>query len=344
MTRRPTFIEKRGSFRVGRFEAMASPCEVLIDGAPRREAERLIDLAFREARRIERTFSRYRDDNVVHRINTSAGCPVDVDAETTRLLDFADQCFRLSDGRFDITSGVLRRAWTFDGGAAIPDVADIEALLPLVGWQHVDWQAPRLSMPTGMQIDFGGIGKEYAVDRVLGLLRQRSEWPLLVNFGGDLHASDAPRCAEAWQVGIEAAYATRPEHLRPGSRWSGEVSEGDQVSNGSRVREGGQGADRVSTPEQNDRAVTTLALRRGALATSGDARRYVVRDGRRYGHVLDPRTGWPVENAARSITVAADSCAQAGMLSTFALLAGADAEALLDEAGVAYWCQRDVPE
>jgi thiamine biosynthesis lipoprotein len=78
----------------------------------------------------------------------------------------------------------------------------------------------------------------------------------------------------------------------------------------------------------------------GALATSGDTQRYLLRDGVRYGHILDPTTGWPVENAPRSITVAADTCTQAGMLSTLAMLRGTHAEAFLEEEGVQFWCLR----
>ena len=293
-----TGVERRGAFWVGRFEAMASPCEVLVDGGTRAGAERLAALAAAEARRIERAFSRYRDDNVVHRINASAGRPVDVDAETAALLDFAELCHGLSDGLFDVTSGVLRRAWRFDGANRLPEAAEIEPLLALVGWHRVSWRRPRLVLPDGMQIDFGGIGKEYAVDRAVALLAARTERPVLVNFGGDLHASAPPSSAPSWRVGIEAACV-----------------------------EAG--------------AAATLGLGRGAMATSGDARRRVTVDGVRYGHVLSPLTGWPVPDAPRSVTVAGDTCTQAGMLSTLALLHGAGAEALLEAQGVPYWCQRD---
>ena len=301
---RTVTLARRGALWAGTFEAMASPCEVLIDGGPRGEARRLAEIAAAEAWRIERAFSRYRDDNVVHRINTANGRPVDVDAETARLLDFADRCHALSDGLFDITSGVLRRAWSFDGSARVPSAEEVERLLAHVGWQRVDWKAPRLILPAGMQIDLGGIGKEYAVDRVVARLAERSARPLLVNFGGDLHASAPPASAPAWRVGIEAAYAAEDEA-------------------------GGA------------RATTTLELRRGAMATSGDARRHVTRGGVRYGHVLNPLTGWPVPDAPRSVTVAADSCTEAGLLSTLALLHGAGAERLLDEQDVPYWCQRN---
>jgi thiamine biosynthesis lipoprotein len=88
------------------------------------------------------------------------------------------------------------------------------------------------------------------------------------------------------------------------------------------------------------RAAKEIELARGALATSGDARRFVLKHGKRFGHILDPRTGWPVEGAPRSVTVAAPTCTQAGMLATFALLHGADAEAFLDAQGVRHWCLR----
>jgi thiamine biosynthesis lipoprotein len=86
--------------------------------------------------------------------------------------------------------------------------------------------------------------------------------------------------------------------------------------------------------------VRIVELHRGALATSGDARRYLERDGVRYSHILDPRTGWPVAGAPRSITVAAPTCTEAGMLATFAMLRGPDAESFLDAEGVRYWCIR----
>ena len=304
--RRPIAWSRRGTLRIGTFEAMASPCEVLVDGAGAREARALVELAANEAWRIERAFSRYRDDNVVHRINTSAGRPLDVDAETTRLLGFADRCHALSDGLFDITSGVLRRAWSSGASLRVPDESEVRPLLALVGWHRVDWSPPRLALPPGMQIDFGGIGKEYAVDRAVALLVERTARPLLVNFGGDLHAS-APPSSGAWRVGIESAAA------------------------GTAGTAGTAGA-----------ASGFAALRRGAMATSGDARRYAIRNGVRHGHVLNPLTGWPVRGAPRSVTVLADSCVQAGLLATLGLLHGVDAEAFLEGEGVTFRCQRDL--
>ncbi len=78
----------------------------------------------------------------------------------------------------------------------------------------------------------------------------------------------------------------------------------------------------------------------GAITTSGDVRRFVQRDGVRYSHILDPRTGWPVRNAPRAVTVAAATCTEAGILSTLAMLHGAKAERFLRKEGVKAWVSR----
>jgi thiamine biosynthesis lipoprotein len=278
---------------------MANPCEVHVSGAGRGKAEGIAAIVRDEALRIERKYSRYLEGNIVHRINTAAGAPVSVDEETARLLDYAAELYALSEGRFDITSGVLRRAWTFDDGAAVPSPELIDSLQACVGWDKVEWQSPVLRMPTGMEIDFGGIGKEYAVDRSAELARQRVANGM-INFGGDLVAFGAPDThgakLDAWTVGIE--------HF-PGAS-----------------------------------APTRLSLTTGALATSGDTRKFVLRDGKRYGHILDARNGWPVTGAPRSVTVLAPSCTEAGMLATFAMLMGVDAEAFLTSENVQHWCLR----
>ena len=83
-----------------------------------------------------------------------------------------------------------------------------------------------------------------------------------------------------------------------------------------------------------------LELEHGALATSGDSRKFLLKDGVRYGHVLDPRTGWPVQNGPRSVTVAASSCTEAGLVATLALLQGKDADDFLREQKLRYWVLR----
>ena len=277
---------------------MASPCELLLHDVEPDRAHALAEIAAREAWRIDAKYSRYRDDSVIAEIHRSRGDPagIVVDPETASLLDFARECFEFSNGAFDVTSGVLRRAWQFDGSERVPEADAVAALLPLVGFAKLRWQAPRLDLPVGMELDFGGLGKEYAVDRVFQLIAIHCREPFLVNFGGDLRAN-RPTPSGPWRVGIEK-------------------------------------------PESQRRAAMILELERGALTTSGDARRYLLKQGRRYGHILDPRTGWPVSGSPRSVTVAAASCIEAGLLSTLAMLQGARAETFLDAQQARHWVLR----
>jgi len=290
-------VSRHGSLWIGQFRCMASPCEVLVESEFETQAHELCTLAQQEAMRIEKKFSRYRDDNIVHRINNGRGLPLQVDAETARLLDFAQQCYNLSDGYFDITSGILRRVWQFTAGARIPRQGDIDKLLPLIGWEKIRWQSPELEIPEAMEIDFGGIGKEYAVDSVHTLLKHATDASFMVNFGGDCMASGPHADGSAWMTGIENPH-------RPGD------------------------------------ASAVIQLKAGALATSGDVFKFIQQGGKRYGHILNPRTGWPNLNSPLSITIAAPTCTEAGILSTLAMLQGKDAEKFLDRQGFKYWCYR----
>lgn len=277
----------------GRFRAMASPCEVLMDVGEEQLAIEILQAVQNEALRIEHKFSRYRDDNIIHQINHAQGQTIAVDDETARLLDFADQLFQLSEGLFDITSGVLRRAWVFDGGDRIPTDKAVSDLLDIIGWQKARWQNSQLTLPADMEIDLGGIGKEYAVDRSVQLARALTDNSVLVNFGGDL-AVTTPRANDAhWSVG------------------------------------------RLITGE--DQSIRLFKLKRGAIATSGDAFRYLLKDGVRYSHVLNPQTGWPIEYAPHTVSVAAATCVEAGMMSTLAMLQGKNARAFLQAQGGEFW-------
>ncbi|MGY8793641.1 MAG: FAD:protein FMN transferase, partial [Woeseiales bacterium] len=204
---------------------------------------------------------------------------------------------RMSAGAFDTTSGVLREAWSFDGSDNVPSNTRVNDILARVGWEKIGWQSPCIHLPQGMQIDLGGIGKEYAVDRATAIVLKLTNQPCLINFGGDIRASQTSVDQRGWQVGIESL--------------------------------------------QNDQTTQrVIRLQQGGLATSGDSHRFLFKNGIRYGHVLSPKTGWPIPDAPRSVTVAADTCTQAGMFATLAMLRGAEAEAFLEQESVQYWCYR----
>lgn len=185
------------------FRAMAAENEVQVHADDPALAQRAAALAIEEVARIEARYSRYRADSVVSRINAAAGgAPVAIDEETRKLLDFADACYRNSGGAFDVTSGVLRHAWDF-GSGKIPAGAELDRYLRLIGWDRVELSGNTVRLPErGMEIDFGGFGKEYAVDRAALMLQQAGAQNALVNLADDLSILGAQPGDEPWRVGI----------------------------------------------------------------------------------------------------------------------------------------------
>ena len=186
------------------FQAMASDCELRLVGNDEGTLQHAAQAAIAEVHRIERKYSRYDAASVVSGINAAAGSgqAVPVDDETAGLLGFAGRLHALSDGCFDITSGVLRRAWDFRAGR-LPGVAEVEALLPLIGWSRVAFDGRRIALPqAGMEVDFGGFGKEYAADRAAMLLRHGGVAGGYVNLGGDIAVLGPRSDGRGWRLGI----------------------------------------------------------------------------------------------------------------------------------------------
>jgi thiamine biosynthesis lipoprotein len=271
---------------------MACRCEIRVDTEDAALAARLGAIGEEEARRIEGKFSRYREDSALSKINAAAGAPIKVDSETAALLDYAARCHTLSEGLFDVTSGVLRTLWRFDGANRLPTEREVNDILPFIGWGKARWARPVLTLPRGMQIDFGALAKGYAVDCAVAKIRAHAPVPVLVKFGGDLRVTGPRTDGSPWPVTAGALDATQ----------------------------------QIEAP---------LELSQGALTTSDEGQRFLLKDGIRYSHLLDPRTGWPVKSPPRSVTVAAPTCLEAGMLATVAMLHGRDAEAFLKRENVA---------
>jgi thiamine biosynthesis lipoprotein len=274
------------------FTAMSCPCEIRLVGLTQAQVQRAAQAGMREVQRIEQKYSRYRPDSLLSRINAAAGEPaaVQIDQETFGLLRLGEQLHRASEGRFDLTSGVLRRAWDFKA-RQVPAQAQIEALLPLVGWAQVELSSLQVRLPTrGMELDLGGIGKEYAADRAAEACLRLGMSGGFVDLGGDIRVLGPRADGSGWRLGI-----------------------------------------RDPLDEQALRG--ELTLNTGALATSGDYERGFEANGRRYGHLIDARTGWPVSHW-HSISVAAPNAVAAGMLATLGMLLGAPAQEMLRAEGV----------
>ncbi len=247
-----------------------------------------------EILRIEHRYSRYRPDSILSQINrvAAAGGSLEVDDETAALIDYAFACYRKSEGLFDITTGLLRQAWDFSSGHP-PAPAEIERLLPLVGLEKIAWEQPVLSFPTpGVELDFGGIGKEYAADRAAAACAAAGAVHGFVDLGGDIRVIGPQPDGSPWLVSIRNPRAKGP-------------------------------------------ALAVVPLAAGGLATSGDYERCIIIEGRRYGHILNPRTGWPVHGLAAA-SVLAESCLVAGSVSTIAMLKGPAAPGWLAGLGLAH--------
>lgn len=275
---------------------MGSPCELQVYAASKHQFENIAKAVIADLIRLEKKYSRYQADSFLTEINHAAnlGREMRVDEETEKLFDYATTCYEQSDGLFDITTGVLRRIWHFSAANPQPPAQqDIENLLQCVGWDKVDWQPPTLGFKmAGLELDFGGIVKEYAADRAASLSQVFGAKHGIINLGGDIKIIGPHPDGSPWRIGIR-------------------------------------------DPKDQNAISGVVFLKTGAMATSGDYERCLWFEGKRYGHILNPKTGWPVQHFA-SITVVSDHCVLAGSASTIGMLKESDGEAWLKQVGLPY--------
>jgi len=268
------------NYKAYSFLCMGGLCEVLIETVNKSISDHIFNTVLKEARRIESKFSRYQTGNIVYKINNAQGKSIKIDRETYHILQFADSLHKASFGLFDITSGVLRRVWTFDGRTPAPAPADIAPLLKKIDWKKVSYNKSQILVPKDWELDFGGLVKEYSVDFCIEKVKSLALAPTLINFGGDIAVTGPKINNQPWKIHV-------------------------------------------------DQSAESLLLFEGAVATSGDKNRYVIHHGVRLGHIINPKTGWPIVGAPRSVTVAAKNCTQAGALATLSLLKGSQCEEFL---------------
>ena len=256
---------------------MGCPCELRFEADSEEAFSRAIEPCLREIRRFETKYSRYLPESVTSAINRAAGVSaVPVDEETASILKYAAVCHEQSGGLFDITSGVFRHVW-HPQRATLPSQQELDACAAKVGWDKVQFseQEVFLSLP-GMELDFGGVVKEYAADAAAMVAGRAGIRHGLVNLGGDIRIVGPRADGRPWPIGIVH-------------------------------------------PQRPDAAIATLPLAEGAVTTSGGYERFVEIEGRRYGHLIDPRSGWPVDGLL-SVSVVASQAVVAGSIATVALL------------------------
>ncbi len=274
------------------FSAMGSPCELQFYAENEVVSQKVAQKIISDIKRLECKYSRYRSDSFLSKINQVAalGGSLSIDEETAGLLNYAQTCYALSDGLFDITSGILRQAWQFDT-LVLPDDKIIQSLLKKIGWQKLQVENSILSfLQAEMELDFGGIVKEYAADRASTLCLNAGILHGIINLGGDIKIIGAHPDGKPWRVGIQH-------------------------------------------PRDKTKIWKVVKLKRGALASSGDYERCMVIDGVRYGHILNPKTGYPVRHLA-AVSVVADLCVVAGSAATIAILKEKEGEKWLRSLGL----------
>jgi thiamine biosynthesis lipoprotein len=264
------------------FQGLGTACQIKFREPRQHRALQFAADALDWIGKFEARFSRFRPDSMVSRINAAAGQGwVETDAETDQLLDIADGMFHLTEGIMDPTLLPLLRIWDWKAlHERLPDPARVTQALQLTGWEKVERRPGAVRLPeAGMGLDFGGFGKELAVDALSKLAQNAGIADFLIDLGRDVFAQGSNGTHPFWHIGIEDGNA-------PGNCWGG------------------------------------LAINGRAVSSSGNYARKFTHHGISYGHILDPRTGWPVPRGMSAVTVVAPTCLEAGIYSTAVFVLG----------------------
>ena len=251
----------------------------------------------RRLEEVNQSFSTYRDDSEINRFSRfrAVGEEFPVSRDFLRVMETAARVFALSGGAWDGTVRPLVDVWGFGPLPPVgepPDPGRIEALLADVGFDRIEIRPGALvKRQASVTLDLSSIAKGYGVDAVAEVIRGAGFRDFLVEIGGEVFGAGSRRDGRPWRVGIN-----RPQ------------------------------ADAAP-----DEIYRVAPLRDAAFATSGDYRNFFVRDGVRYSHVLDPRTGRPVANGVVSVSVLAPDCTLADGLATAVMVMGAEAGVALLE-------------
>ncbi|MFN3740223.1 MAG: FAD:protein FMN transferase [Thermodesulfovibrionales bacterium] len=246
-------------------------------------ADRAIEHAFNELKRLEKSFNFYSEESELSMINRNAGLrPVKVSEDMMDILKKAIYVSELSGGAFDITTGPLTRLWDFHK-KNLPDRGRLKEALKLVGYKNIiinEKDSTVFFKKKGMLIDLGGIAKGYGADRAIEILKAEGMKAALVAIAGDIRAYGVKNNGNPWMIGIK--------HPR---------AKGD------------------------DDLIATLPLKDAAISTSGDYERFFIKNGKRYHHILNPLTGYPADSTG-GVSVIGDAGYLTDSIATAVFLLG----------------------
>ena len=238
---------------------------------------------------VNRSMSTYRPDSEISRFNLwpHENRPFQISGDFLRVMATSAEIYRLSSGAWDATVDPLVNLWGFGRGGAAADIPTAEAIRRAaadVGFDQIriDPQGFLIKRNPRVTLDLASIAKGYGVDALAELLKNAGFENFLVEIGGEVYAAGHKKDGSLWRVG------------------------GD-------------------TPQKDapiDRVYKVISLTDRALATSGDYRNFIEMAGRRYSHVIDPRSGYPIANGIVSVSIEADTCTRADGLATAVMVMG----------------------
>ena len=260
--------------------AMGTFARIVAVAADANTGQKAVEAAFEQIETIEKLCSFYKPDSEISRINRNAyKNPVAVSAPTFEIIKKSIEFSRLSAGAFDITVGALEDLWRKAAKEnQIPSQAALEKVRSKIGYEKIIIDANDKTIgfaADGVEIDLGGIAKGFAIDKVIEAARKIGAVGVMVDIGGDIRCFGQPPAGK--------------KHWQIGLQ--------------------------QPNPETENESLLTLELNDFAVATSGDYRRFVLIDGKKYSHIMNTKTG-KSSNCFSSVSVICKSCTDADALAT----------------------------
>lgn len=276
--------------------SMGTVFEVTIYSSDKYIAEKTFNDVFQELNRLDYLMSNYKKESVLSQLNNNASTePVDCNKELADVIEQSLHYSEITDGAFDITIGPLMKKWGFfKKQGRIPGREELASVLESVSYKNIILEEKpinslakeQITVKTvffknpNTQIDLGGIGKGYAVDRVHSVLKLNGINSALINFAGNIYTFGTPPGKESWVIGLQH-------------------------------------------PRESEGLLGTFEIKDKAVSTSGDYEKFFTIEGKRYSHIIDPRTGNPVKGIV-SVTIVTDNATRADALSTGVFVLGAE--------------------
>ena len=232
---------------------------------------------------FNKTASIYESSSIISKVNRNE--EVVLNTDFVEIFNSAMKVSKNTNGAFDITVGLLVNAWGFGSEGRIDSLKVLtDSLLKFVGYENIDIKNNKIIKKyPEIKIDFNAIAKGYSVDLFSRFLQDKGIKNFIIDIGGEIRTSGKKPDGSFWNIGIE----------RP-------------AQNNSSQRE----------------VQMIISLTGKSIATSGTYRKYYEKDGIRYSHTIDPKTGYPVTHTLLSATVLADECVMADAYATAFMVMG----------------------